>query len=181
MSYNRVNEEEINLRNEFEVLGDVTEIYLKRRKGESITTKIDTEDLKRLMRLDNTWYSHWSNGTGTYYVAAKIPGSEISIRLHRFLLNDPSGKVVDHINHDTLDNRKNNLRPITSAENAQNRKGAARHNVTNIRGVIWDRFTNKWRAVLRVDGKQIHLGRFNTIEEANEIVTAKRKELMKYS
>lgn len=55
--------------------------------------------------------------------------------LHQMVVQANPGMVIDHINHDTLDNRRSNLRVVTQQENMQNRHGADRDSSTGIRGV----------------------------------------------
>ncbi len=55
--------------------------------------------------------------------------------LHRFILNARPHEIIDHINHDGLDNRSANLRIVTNSENMQNRNGANRNSKTGVRGV----------------------------------------------
>ena len=73
--------------------------------------------------------------------------------LHRIIMGDPDGEFIDHINRDPLDNRKDNLRIVTKS---------------GIAGVCWDKDANKWRATIRYKYKLIHLGRFDTLEEATK-------------
>ena len=75
---------------------------------------------------------------------------------------------VDHINGDGLDNRWSNLRQATSSENSQNRK-MPNTNQVGMKGVIRvTRYgTTKFEARIRVNGKQLHLGRFETAQEAH--------------
>ena len=88
------------------------------------------------------------------------------IYLHRYILNNPEG-VVDHINHNTLDNRKENLRITTNANNLRN--GTLRNNnKTGIIGVYYSKKRKKYVATIKVNYKSIYLGRFNTLEEAKE-------------
>ena len=81
------------------------------------------------------------------------------LSLSRFLLNAPSNLWVDHINHDTLDNRRENLRLVTPVENTRNRvkhmKGSSRY-----LGVCWDKASQRWLAQIMVSGKNHNLGRF---------------------
>lgn len=75
---------------------------------------------------------------------------------------------VDHINHDKLDNRKLNLRICTSSQNSHNR---------NVKGISCNEEGNKCKARICFDGRQIHLGYFNTKEKA---IMARRKAEKKY-
>lgn len=85
--------------------------------------------------------------------------------LHRLIMNCPDDMYVDHINRDTYDNRKSNLRICTNQENNRN-KGLYSHNTSGVAGVVWDKSRNKWKAQIVVDGKCIFLGRFIEKEDA---------------
>jgi hypothetical protein len=106
---------------------------------------------------------HCSRGRKQRYAYAII-GKE-NIRMHRFILGASAGRITDHKNMDGLDNRRDNLRNATPGQNAAN-NGPFRHNTSGYRGVTYDRFRNKWRAEIRIDGRDKHLGRFGTKEEA---------------
>lgn len=73
---------------------------------------------------------------------------------------------IDHINGDKTDNRVENLREATNAENMQNR-AAPRNNTSGYKGVSWHKRDRKWRAKIQVDGKRRYLGHFDTPEEAH--------------
>jgi hypothetical protein len=83
--------------------------------------------------------------------------------LHRVVTAAPDGLVVDHINGDTTDNRRENLRVCTNAENLRNRR-IHKNNKAGIKGVYRDR--NKFRAQISFERRQIHIGTFDTAEEA---------------
>lgn len=90
-------------------------------------------------------------------------------RAHRLAFNAmgvaiPRGKLVDHINGDTDDNRWDNLRLADKKVNAHN-TGLRVSNKTGTRGVSFDKSRNKYRAALVVDGRQVSK-RFKTAEEA---------------
>lgn len=67
---------------------------------------------------------------------------------------------LDHINGDTLDNRISNLRIATRQLQNRNKKSS--------KGYMWDKSTNKWLARIFINRKAIHLGRFNTEQEAKQ-------------
>ena len=72
---------------------------------------------------------------------------------------------LDHINRIPTDNRPENLRECTHAENLQNTKLRS-DNSTGVKGVSWDKSRNLYAAELIVNGKKKYLGRFKTLEEA---------------
>lgn len=118
------------------------------------------------------------------YLMANIPmrrgcGSRISV--HRMILDAPAGMDVDHINHNPLDNRKENLRLVTTSQNLQNRSGAMTTSKTGVRGVSRCSFTGKYRAVLGLGGRYIHVGRFETLDDAARAVSQARARLMTHS
>lgn len=90
------------------------------------------------------------------------------VALHRELMGEPpAGMVVDHIDRDPLNNRRENLRFVTQAENLQNKRSyrgaSSRH-----RGVSWDSGNGKWRADARLAGRTVYLGLFTDEEAAAE-------------
>ena len=97
-----------------------------------------------------------------------------SIRLHRLILGCPEDFVVDHINHNKLDNRKDNLRICTTQQNNMN-QGKHSGNTSGITGVYWHKSERKWYASIGVHGRLVHLGRYATIEEA--IVARQQAEI----
>lgn len=172
------------MKNEYAVDGDVTRIIVYKPDGEKTYTLVDTKHLKKLQGFRGRWHLEPEPRSGSYYVVANTKLAKnkwTSVRLHRWLLNAPTDKIVDHINHDILDNRECNLRLVTNLENMQNRRGAQINSKTGIRGVSWDKSKRKWRATLGVNNKHIHVGRFETIEEAEKAVKEARAKYMPYS
>ena len=82
----------------------------------------------------------------------------------------PDGEI-DHINHDKTDNRIENLRVVERTQNAMNLSKSKR-NVSGVTGVFKHSQTGKWQAQIRVGRKSIHLGSFESFDNA---VTARRK------
>lgn len=85
-----------------------------------------------------------------------------SIGMHRLILAAPTDRFVDHINHDPLDNRRANLRLCTPVENSRNRKPTPGRALP--KGVKFH--VNRYEASIRVVGKLLYLGRFDTAAEA---------------
>jgi len=74
---------------------------------------------------------------------------------------------IDHKNQDPSDNRWDNLREATKAQNMRNITRIA-SNTSGVKGVGWSKAAQKWRAYIRVDGAHHHLGLFEDIEEAKK-------------
>jgi hypothetical protein len=72
---------------------------------------------------------------------------------------------LDHINHNKLDNRLNNLREVSHRENHLN-QSLSKNSTTGLHGVSFHRRANKYEARIKVDGKSLYLGSFQTSEEA---------------
>jgi hypothetical protein len=98
-----------------------------------------------------------------------------SVFLHRFIVSCPVGMQVDHINGDTLDNRRSNLRICTITENNRNCH-KYKNNTSGYKGVHWDKEKRKWRAAIKVNKKIISLGRFDDPEKAYEAYVAASKK-----
>lgn len=101
-------------------------------------------------------------GRGLPYVVRSTGGRVLL--LHRELMGARPGQVVDHINRDRLDNRRENLRLCTIAENSRNTRLLPRHNTSGFRGIC--RFRSGWIATIKVAGKSIYLGKFRAPEDA---------------
>jgi len=94
------------------------------------------------------------------------------VRLHRFILDAPRGLPVDHWNHNTLDNRRQNLTVVTNRMNSENRRGAQRNSKTGIRGV--HPYRNKYCVKVRNHA----VGYFRDLAEAERAAIDARQRLM---
>lgn len=98
--------------------------------------------------------------------------------LHRFVMNVSSKHVVDHINHNTLDNRKENLRLCSIQENVRN---SIKHNScktsSKFKGVSFRVGRGLWRAYISFNRKYIHLGHFNNEIDAAIAYNIKARDL----
>lgn len=135
--------------NEYTISGDL--LRIKTAKG--VTIYADAADYDKLSK-----HSWCISKTG--YPVANI--GHRTVKLHRYLLDIPTGMVCDHINNNPLDNRRCNLRICTSQENARNRASSA-----SFHGVRKTLAGNYSVRITR-DRKEIYIGTFKTYEEAVE-------------
>jgi len=168
------------VKNNYIVRGNTVVILIKKKTGEIIEALIDIDDLEKLKTIGSLYVHH---GRSTPYVAYRSHenGKYVQKLLHRFLLDDPPNKVVDHINHNGLDNTRRNLRAIKSSENMQNLKGAYITSKSKIRGVIWKNQRKKWIAQVKVYGKIVFDSGYNTKEQAEEAAIEMRRKFMPYA
>lgn len=106
------------------------------------------------------------------YVVRYVPAGVVI--LHRVIAGAEDGDIVDHINGNRLDNRRENLRICTQAENLRNRK-VHRNNRLGVKGVYLQE--GRFRAQIRADGKKVCLGYFSTAEEAARAYAAAAQRL----
>ena len=128
---------------------------------------IDDDDAQRVLQYK------WHCSSHPYAQKHSDRTGQRPIYMHRFILDAPPDKVVDHVNGDTLDNRKENLRLATRAENLRNRP-KERSNTSGYKGV-W-RNKKRWAASITYEGKQYHLGTYDTPEEAAQAYDAGARE-----
>jgi len=110
----------------------------------------------------------------TFYAVRSAQGRQI--RMHRLITTAPKGLVVDHINHNGLDNRKQNLRLCTRSENARNQRPQTGRS-SRYKGVCWHKNQKKWLARVYSNGVTYHLGSFKSQIDAAKAYDKKAKEL----
>lgn len=145
----------------------VNEIFYENDYAYMLLTK-DNVTLKTLFDIDDVdkikqykWHLHLRKSDQRYDVCANSYTENSKrkyIILPRFLLNAPKGLTVDHINRNTLDNRKMNLKVVSIYKNNQNKST----NTSGCVGVTWDKSRNKWHVTFC----KKNLGRFESFEEA---------------
>lgn len=140
---------------DWEALGTTStrwEVVSKRRRRTDKTISL------YCVRVENNYYrdenDKWKNKRNRIY-------------MHRAILDAPDGMQVDHINGDTLDNRRSNLRLVTPTDNMRAYRSPSKK-TSQYRGVFRyeNNSLNPWVATITVNYKNIHLGYFKTEEEA---------------
>lgn len=152
------------------------------------------EELKRLFHYDpDTGILTWKVSTSNRVRAGDEPGrllndgyKQLGVCGKRFATHrvcyaiyhgvDPHPMQVDHINHDRLDNRIDNLRLVSNQENHKNRSKSPR-NTSGVTGVYWHKQKNKWHAKIKSNGKNKHIGYFTNKADA---IAARRAAEKKY-
>jgi len=113
---------------------------------------------------DYEWLSQWrwrvyGGGYAVRWEKRKL------IFMHRQIMQPPKGKVVDHVNGNGFDNTRANMRNITPQQNSCNRSKQV-GTISMYKGVDYDKRSDQWYARIRVHGKLLHLGYFDTEVEA---------------
>lgn len=132
---------------------------------------IDDDDYGLVSKY--TW-TLWSTKrhTSIYVVTTRSKTNGPQQRLHRLIMNAKPGQLVDHINGNALDNRKENLRVTNSAGNNKNAKKRRNARTSSYKGVHKSNrpeYTKKpWIAQIQVNGKKKNLGYYTTELEAAE-------------
>lgn len=122
-------------------------------------TKVDDEDYDKFIKYK--WRPEGEKGKERASRREKGKTHHLS----RDVMNAPKGVYVDHINHDTLDNRKCNLRFVDKYQNQQNR--SKQKNTSGYKGVVVRKNRRtKWVAILTVFGKVIYIGAYSDKVEA---------------
>lgn len=124
---------------------------------------VDNEDFNKVK--DINWY--YTNG---YAMNDKVG------LMHRYIMNAPEHLDVDHEHHDTLDNRKSELRLATTPQNMANlrpQEGSSSKYV----GVSWNKFRERWESAIKNDGKRVFIGYFEDEDDAGRARDLKAMEL----
>jgi hypothetical protein len=133
------------------------------KKHGAFEVLLDDEDFKVIKSMGK-WNIHMVRGFP--YVEKRVKVGQL-IQLSRFLLGAKKGEYVDHINRNTLDNRRCNLRICTNGANLRNGK-IRPNNKSGYTGVFHTKY-DTWTSFIIVNYKRIHLGSFKTFEEAVKV------------
>lgn len=143
---------------------------------------VSNEDYEYLSQWD--WYAN--KGSSNWYAIRReylglFNGKEKynTFRMHREIAKRMGldlTNLIDHIDRNSLNNQRSNLRSVTNKQNCEN-QSLDKRNTSGYRGVSWDKNSHKWSAYIRHNYKLIYLGRYTSIEDA---IDARKIAEMKY-
>lgn len=156
--------------------------YQQHRLGKPITPMVKSlpvneRFMAKVRMIGQCWEwaaTRTADGYGSFGLGGKV------VNAHRaswiiFRGPIPPGRQIDHTCHNRACVNPDHLQVVTRKENMENRAGAHRNSRSGVRGVFPSK--NRWVAVVNAEGKRHHIGRFDTIPEAEAAVIAKRNEL----
>ncbi len=124
---------------------------------------------------DYEWLNKWKwslHGIRHLYARGFVDGRKQL--MHRIILNAPVNLEIDHISGNGLDNRRCNLRICTRSQNQMN--AHPRKGTSNYKGVHWNSGHKKWSASIRLAGKLVALGDFESEYEASKAYNSAAEE-----
>ena len=126
---------------------------------------VDDADFDTLIEFK--WYAQWNESTKSFYAARASYRRQV--RMHRVIMGLGHGRrrPVDHINRNTLDNRRENLRICTPTQNCANSVRSKR-NSTGYKGVTFNKQQGRYVARVRINCKSKFLGYFSDPKLAHE-------------
>lgn len=122
---------------------------------------VDAADFDRLMQ----WKWHAQRSKHKWYArrGSSIKGKRFGMQMHRFILGAPPHLQVDHIDGNSLNNSRRNLRLATNTQNQHNRI-LNRNSTSGCKGVGWTH--HAWQAQIHVAGRKVYLGRYTNKQDA---------------
>lgn len=124
--------------------------------SQGFSAVIDAADYDRVSK--SIWSVSRAKWTNYACRAVKRGGKNVMIQMHREIMEPKEGQQVDHINHNGLDNRRQNLRLCSNCQNSRNTR--SRPGTSVFKGVCFDKASRNWTAQITVNGKKKHLGNF---------------------
>jgi hypothetical protein len=157
--------------NKYTIIGDSTYIHLT-HKGKPCDCIIDTDDLEKIINMGKICIDVMG------YCFISVPPKKKKI--HRVVMGYDGELFIDHINGNTLDNRKCNLRIATVQQNSQNQHRLHPRNTSGYRNVTWSNTYKCWRVIICVNGKRLSKHMHNK-EDAIALAKEWRKKYMPFS
>jgi hypothetical protein len=150
-------------------------VPFKSKKLNGISFAIDKQDYEVYVTKMPSWFLSGAKNNYATTDWRDCPGGRRKIRLHRFLIlgiDEDQNKVVDHINGDTLDNRRCNLRILTKSMNVAHRANLNSNNSSGHRGIYWCNTNKRWIACIQhnedVWWKQSFIDKNDALKEIEE-------------
>lgn len=160
--------------NSYRIEGSVAFVDISTRANPGIVTTVDAVDLPLVLDARGRWYAYKHPNRPMIYAMRMItvgPGRQAYQLMHRFLAKTKRAPVVIHLDHNGLNNRRQNLKATTRGGQAAH----ARHAKAKFRGVF-RRGSGSCRAIIGVGGRLLRLGTFKSdIEAARAYDAAARK------
>lgn len=174
------------MKNNYRIEGNDVFMELNQRGGGIIETVFDLADLDKVKEYKYKWCPKWRESTQSYYVqSSKYMGivngkpKYQNIYLHKYITGTNKDVFVDHIDNDTLNNRKSNFRFLDNQKNLFNRKGANRNSTTGVRNVTYDKTNNIYIVQFQIEGKNTRIGTFNSLKDAKLYADKNREKYYK--
>lgn len=164
--------------NDYELREDYAVIFAT-RKSKRYEILVDIDDFYMLLNAGYRWCVSYDSNIDGFYAHTNVYSknsngkrAHSNFKIHNYILE--TSNIVDHIDHNTLNNRRGNLRIVTNAQNLKNRKGKNKNNKSGYRNV--SRVSGKWVVQLVVNGKNTRLGAFDDVHEAGAFAEDMRKK-----
>lgn len=158
---------------------DLNQYDLSGEYGIGYTSKneifyFDKEDYDEIKEY--SWYKDSLGYISTNISVPDVSKRQISVKMHRLVMNAHKNQMVDHIYHVKYDNRKSQLRIVTNQQNQFN-SSLHKNNTTGITGVYWHKNKQKWESLICYNKKIIYLGMY---DDFNEAVRVRKEAEEKY-
>jgi len=126
---------------------------------------VDVEDFEKLNQYK--WHcTHYGYAQRVEYKKIGKGRKQVGVYMHKQLCPAPEGMIVDHINRNSLDNRRANLRAATQKQNVWNRRFGRKGGKTSYNGIRWDKNREKWQVRLTINGQRESFGYYADETEA---------------
>lgn len=153
--------------------------FIKLRNSTRIAL-VDKDDIPKVENMN--WVAHNNHSSrgviGNIYAnSTQVQGRKRGL-MHRIIMGAGKTEMVDHINGDGLDNRKENLRIATGSENMHNMHKYSQKNCNGFIGVAKVKSSGKFYAQIKIESKVYYLGTFDTPEKAHKRYVEEKRKLI---
>ena len=135
--------------------------YINLTQGKK--TIVDDDDYQELIKYK--WYASWDRDRFRARRNKYNNGKQTGILMARYIMNCPNNLCVDHINNDSLDNRKSNLRIVNRFQNQQNSKKQC-NNLLGHKNIYFEKSSNKYVVQFMSNKVRFYVGRFKSLHQA---------------